>query len=98
MGVQLELSHRWLKQDGLVEVPALLIPNGTAYSQKAYLDLCRRCLYDQSFADQLATEQRAVARVVSDGSAYWQRLFDSYRDWIKTVQMNDLAQPYAGRK
>lgn len=88
MGVRLDLARRWLKQDGLVEVPALLIPNGTAYSQNTYLDLCRRCLYDQGFADQLAAEQRAVARVVSDSSAYWQRLFDSYRDWSEAAHPN----------
>ena len=98
MGVQLELSHNWLKQDGLVEVPALLIPAGTAYSQETYLDLCRRCLYEQGFADTLAVEQRAVARVVSDGAAYWQRLFDSYRDWIETIHFKGLAQPRPGRK
>ncbi|MBN1877630.1 MAG: hypothetical protein JXA33_25630 [Anaerolineae bacterium] len=98
MGVQLELSHKWLKQDGLVEVPALLIPNGTAYSQKEYLDLCRRCLYDQIFADQLASEQFAVARAASDGSAYWQRLFDSYRDWMMPLRSKDHTQLHAGRK
>ena len=82
MGVRFNIKRGWLKQPGWVEVPALQVPMGTAYSQEEYIELCRRCLYEETFANQLSNEQRAVARRVSNSSNYWQQILTAYRDWM----------------
>jgi len=83
MGVEFGVSRGWRQY--LVEVPALLVPSGTAFSQAEYLALCQRCLHDEEFANQLIEEQRVVGRRASDPSVYWGQLFDSYDDWLSQV-------------
>jgi hypothetical protein len=69
----------------VVGIPALDVPLGLAHSREQYRELCRRVLYDGSFADQLACRQRGVARRLSDPIAYWQQLLDCYADWLQSA-------------
>jgi hypothetical protein len=68
-------------QDALVEVEALLVPEGSAWTVHEYSELCDRCLHDEAFADSLAAEQARVFRQVTDAPAYWRQLVGAYDDW-----------------
>ncbi|MCJ7530012.1 MAG: hypothetical protein MUO64_03130 [Anaerolineales bacterium] len=70
MGVRFDLTHGLDRQGGLVELPALLVPSGTAYTRKDYITLCKRCLYDENFARNLTAEQLPVARKVCDAPSF----------------------------
>jgi hypothetical protein len=82
MGVCFDLERHPLNQDGLVELPALLVGLGTTYTREDYITLCRRCLYDEDFAIKLTVEQLLVAHKVCDATSFWQQLVDSYQDWL----------------
>lgn len=64
------------------EHPALSTPSGTAKTIEAYRELCRRCLYDEAFADALVAEQDAVLDVVTDVQGWWAQVFDRYCRWL----------------
>jgi hypothetical protein len=68
-------------QWSVVDVPALLVERGTASDPQEYLELCRRCLYDEAFADALVEDQRAVAREVVDAAPFWRQLRETYVRW-----------------
>src|SRR5207249_546271 len=57
MGVRFDPASWGRPQYSECEVPALLIPSGTAYSWDEYRSLCKKCLYDKAFADALVAEQ-----------------------------------------
>ena len=79
MGVDFGIVRGWRRH--LLEVPAFLVPEGTAYTPTAYARLCRQCLYDASYANGLIQKQLQVARVASNPTAYWEQLLTSYEDW-----------------
>ena len=73
----------WGRPQHKISEPLALVTNaGTARSEAEYAELCRRCLYDGAFADQLAAEQLEVAKKVSDPVAWWQQLLGFYHDWL----------------
>jgi hypothetical protein len=81
MGVISDESAWNRPQWSYVEGPSLLVTTGTAFNPVDYQTICRRCLYEESFANSLAREQRVVARRNSKGQAFWRGLIESYDDW-----------------
>jgi hypothetical protein len=73
------------RQDSLLEVEALLVPEATATTPAHYHRLCRRFLSDEDFADGVAAAQVEVADRVTDARAYWLQLVEAYRDWMRRV-------------
>lgn len=73
------------RQDSLLEVEALLVPDATASTPAGYHRLCRRCLSDEDFADGVAAAQAEVADRVTDPRAYWLQLVEAHRDWLRRV-------------
>jgi hypothetical protein len=65
----------------LLELPWLRAPASVATSAEHYVELARRCLYDESFAEQLIAEQDAVVTRVGDARAWWQHVLRCYADW-----------------
>ncbi|MDQ7779191.1 MAG: hypothetical protein RDV41_05725 [Planctomycetota bacterium] len=82
MGVRFDPDSWGRRQESNVELPAMMISRGTAFSADDYQALCVRCLHDEPFADALAAEQMAAARELSDPVAYWRRLLGFYKDWL----------------
>jgi len=75
----------WGKMQPVVfDSPQLNVDIGTVTSTDDYLPMCRRCLYDEAFADRLAIEQQAVARRSTDLPGYWRQLSDFYDHWLGT--------------
>jgi hypothetical protein len=66
----------------LIDLPALLVRSATARGPEEYLTLCRRCLTDEAFANDVMREQRAVACHVTDATAYWDQVGRHYRTWL----------------
>ncbi len=89
MGVKFDPTSWGRPQHALFELPALLVPEGTATSIEQYEELCRQCLYDEMFAEHLVTEQLKIVRKLGDPGAYWQQIFGFYQDWLENeVQLN----------
>lgn len=61
--------------------PALLVPSLTATTVEEYVDLARRVLYDESFADEAAAEQAALVATLTDGGAFWSQILARYAEW-----------------
>lgn len=85
MGVKYEASNLGKKQDALVEVTCLKVPQGTAYSLNEYETLCRKCLYDKEYADNLVGKQLDIARSLSDAGLYWEAIISLYKNWLAYV-------------
>jgi hypothetical protein len=83
-------------QEAVVEVEALRVPLVDAPSVAAYEELCRRCLGDGVFADQVAAAQADVFARVTDGAAYWRQILACYDEWARRVGVNDPGTPEPG--
>ena len=73
------------RQDSLLEVEALLVPEATARTPEEYRLLCERCLHDGEFAEAVAAAQARVCDRVTDARAYWLQLVEAHRDWLRRV-------------
>jgi hypothetical protein len=62
----------------------LEIPQATAYSLAAYRDLCRRCLYEEDFAEEVAAAQEQLVSRVGDPVAFWEQLLRYHDLWLST--------------
>jgi hypothetical protein len=69
------------RQEAVVEVSALEVPTLTASTLAEYEELCRRCLYDERFADSAAAAQADVFERVTDPRAYWGQIRSCYEEW-----------------
>jgi hypothetical protein len=83
LGVRFDEAAWGRAQPAVFELPALLVPEATAYTREAYTELCRRCLRDPGFADDVAARQAEVFRRVTDVDAYWTQLLELYRRWAR---------------
>ncbi|MFQ5349737.1 MAG: hypothetical protein ACE5EG_04755, partial [Thermoanaerobaculia bacterium] len=83
MGIDYERAREGGREHTLIEVPDLLVPTATAFDPGDYLRLCRRCLYEESFATRVQQEQLAVARKVGDAEAWWQQLLRCHATWLQ---------------
>jgi hypothetical protein len=85
MGIRLDPAS-WGRPQHMVtaEHAALLVPAATAYSIGGYREICRRALYDETFADAVAREQADLARRVGDPHAFWRQLLVRYDRWLTT--------------
>ena len=66
------------------DVPALHAPSGTVVDADAYLDRCRRCLYDEDWFERVVAEQRSVLRTLTDPARWWLDVIDAYRTWMQS--------------
>jgi hypothetical protein len=82
MGVRFDPDSWGRDQPAVFELPALLVPIATASSPEEYVDLCRRCLNDAEFSDEVAARQEAVFRRVTDPAIYWEQLLGLHRRWL----------------
>jgi hypothetical protein len=73
------------RQQSLLEVEALLVPEATARTPEEYRSLCERCLHDGDFAEAVAAAQALVCERVTDPRAYWLQLVEAHRDWLRRV-------------
>jgi hypothetical protein len=74
----------------ICQVPGLHVEGGTATSEDEYVATCKRALYDEAFADALASRQRARARVLTDPAHAWAEIVGGYRRWM---QMRSMSVP-----
>ncbi len=82
MGIDFERASRGGHEHTLIEVPDLVVPSATAFDPEGYLELCRRCLYEEEFADSVRREQLEVARRVGDPVAWWRQMLDCRASWL----------------
>jgi hypothetical protein len=73
------------RQPVVFDSPQLNVLNGTVTSTAGYVPLCRRCLYEEAFADRLAVDQQVVARRSVDLPGYWRQLSGFYDHWLETT-------------
>lgn len=85
MGVCFNTQSWGKPQLNAVEVPALLVSDGTATTVLGYENLCRKCLYDESFADALSTQEITLASRLNNGRVFWQQFVEFYQDWRAKV-------------
>ena len=81
MGLRVDRASWRQRQHSVVEVPLLHVPAATATSTDEYRALCRRCLYDEEFADGLISEQLRVAEAASDSGGWWGEFVELYEEW-----------------
>jgi hypothetical protein len=72
---------------------ALEISGATAFSPEEYVALCRRLLYDETFANEVAAKQLEVATRVTDLNVFWQNLARCYRTWWGGAQERRTFRP-----
>jgi hypothetical protein len=80
-------------EGSLLELPWLRAPLSVATSFQNYFDLARRCLYEESFADQLVAEQDAVVARVSDARGWWQHVLRCYEQWESEAGVSRTLGP-----
>jgi hypothetical protein len=77
----------------IAEVTALHAPTGTVTTVEAYEGTARRCLYDEAFATALVAEQLAIARTLTDTTAWWREVFGYFHEWQLAHETRGTAQP-----
>jgi hypothetical protein len=82
LGVRTDPASWGRPQDGGGEIPILLAESTTSWTPDGYIDLCRRMLYEDRFAEQVVTDQIEIAARATDRAAYWELLLDCYRHWL----------------
>jgi hypothetical protein len=82
-GLRVDRASWRRRQQSVCDVPLLQVPVATARSTDEYSDLCRRCLYDEEFADGLISEQLRVAATASDPAGWWDELLEVYEEWYR---------------
>jgi hypothetical protein len=81
MGVSFEERLWNRKQWSQVELPALLLPQNTAYTLDDYQKLCQESLYNQNYATNIINNQRILISRYSDGREFWLRVIEAYQRW-----------------
>lgn len=81
LGTRFDRGSWGRPQPTVCELPALLVPEGTAYSPAEYVELCRRATSDREFAERVIAAQIDVVRHVSDPAVYWTQVLDLYSRW-----------------
>ncbi len=84
--------HLGMRQDGKiiweraslnqVDLPYIEVPHGTSHTQEDYKTLCKKCLYDEAFANTIIQEQYTIARHAIDSNAWWEDVIDSHDHWL----------------
>jgi hypothetical protein len=96
MGVRNDPTTWGRQQAALITNPALETARGTVYSAEAYREVCRRALYDETFAEELADEQAALALNVTDPTVFWDELLSRYRTWAAACGAPSAREESAG--
>jgi hypothetical protein len=81
LGVRLDRGAWGRSQPSICDIPAMLVPDGTAWSVDEYRALGERCLSDAAFADALTIQQLERARVFADADRWWRDLLAGYEQW-----------------
>ena len=87
MGLRVDRASWRRRQHSVCELPCLLVPSGTAETIEEYLSLCRKCLYDEAFADALAAAQLNVAQLLCDPEPWWDDLLKTYQE-VRDSKLN----------
>jgi hypothetical protein len=66
--------------------PALKVEPGTVYSVEDYTATAHRLLYDETFANDVARQQSALAIRLVNGHAYWTQILERYADWLRVTK------------
>jgi len=74
------------RKQTVVDLPALQVPSGTAWSIPEYKALCLRCLTDPDFARQVVDEQYILGRRAVDGAAWWGEVLNCYHRWQEDIR------------
>ena len=95
MGVRTDAASWGQPQPALLEVPNLLVPEGTTHSVDGYRALSVRCLRDGSFANKLAQLQRQRALDTCVPSEYWQMILGAFDTWSQVSGVGE-SEPQRG--
>jgi len=95
MSVRTDSSAWGRRQHAVAEVEAILIPEATATTIDGYLDVARRCLYDESFAELVVGAQLAVVDRATAGPRYWDQLLDVYSWWARRTRAVSTTEAVA---
>jgi glycosyltransferase involved in cell wall biosynthesis len=63
------------------DVPAIHSHAGTATTASEYLELSRRCLYDDRFFERVVSDQRTALQGLTDAPGWWARVFVAHDRW-----------------
>jgi hypothetical protein len=83
LGIREDRDSWGRPQPAVFHLPQLHVEQGTAFTVDAYRELCRRCLYDEAFADTLVAEQRKVIAPTYEYAEYWRQLDRLYGYWLR---------------
>ena len=81
LGMRDDLSPFDVTDQTLIDIPSLAVPTGTARTLEEYAQLCRRCLYDETFADELTRQQLQTAEQLTNGQRWWRIFFNHIQEW-----------------
>jgi hypothetical protein len=84
LGVRFDPDAWGRPQPSICDIPAMLVPDGTAWSVNEYRALGERCLTDAGFADSLAVQQLERAHVFADPDRWWRDILAGYERWRST--------------
>lgn len=80
----------WNRRQLLVsEVTERHAPLGTTTSVEGYAEFCRRCLYDERYAERLVDEQLEVVKRLTDPDGWWRQLFGDHERWLESTETQD---------
>jgi glycosyltransferase involved in cell wall biosynthesis len=63
------------------DVPAIHAHAGTATAASEYLELARRCLYDDKFFQRVVADQRTVLQGLTDAPGWWAQVSVAHDRW-----------------
>ena len=63
------------------DVPAIHAQAGTVTAASEYLELSRRCLYDEKFFERVVADQRTVLQGLTDAPGWWAQVFVAHDRW-----------------
>lgn len=83
LGLRTDPASWGRPQVATVDAPLLNVDEATAFAQEEYLELCRRCLYDDEFATRVVAAQHQVFERLTDPTRWWSEVLGAYRAWAE---------------
>lgn len=81
LGVRFDPDAWGRPQPSICEIPAMLTPQGTAWSVAEFQSLGERLMNDEAHADALAQEQVRRAEIFGDANRWWREITAGYDRW-----------------
>jgi hypothetical protein len=82
MRVRFDESSWGRPQPAAYEIARLLVDEASATGVDGYVDVCRRCLYDEDFADAVTRRQLELLEPTLDFGRYWDDVRRGYETWL----------------